>query len=120
VSSGVLIGLFAAAFALQIGGIAMIVWEIVGDVQAARVLREREDAPDPPRAVTTRIPERGVEITVGGAGMQQIIRGMYQADSFRDFVAMRLGEGIRRRWLGVGLIVVGGILDLVANIGSVL
>jgi hypothetical protein len=120
VNSCVLIGLYSAGFVLAIAGILLIVREILDDVRAARTLRERQDAPNPPTAITTSVPGRPVEISVGGAGMQPLIQGMYQADSFRDFVAERLGGGLRRRWLGVGLIIIGAILNLVADIGSVI
>jgi hypothetical protein len=105
-------------FRTSIVGVGLIVKEIVNDWRAARDIEEKADAPDAPHTVPVQAP--GVTGTMGGLGMAPLIRGMYEADSFRAFIAARLRGGLRLRILGVLLFVAGATLEYVAALISAL
>jgi hypothetical protein len=117
-NSDLLITLYSGGFLLQIAGIWLIVKEIVNDFRVARSIRDRTDAPDPPTEIRTVGP--GFESRIGGIGLQPLIRGMYEADSFRTFMAERLSGGLRLRVLGVVLFLAGASVAFAANLISAL
>jgi hypothetical protein len=111
-----LIALYSVGFLLQIAGVALIVREIANDFRVAKAIRDKADAPEPPTAVTAE--RGGIRASIGGLGMQPLIRGMYEADSFRLFMADRLSAGLGLRVLGVVLFVAGAAVDFAANLVS--
>jgi hypothetical protein len=113
--TAVLVVLYIAGFALQIYGVILVVLEIADDVRAARAIRERQDAPSPP-AVVRGSPAPGIEVEIGGFAGAHLAQTAYNIDSFRDFTAERLSEGLRRRMVGVGLFVLGAVVGLLANL----
>lgn len=112
----VLIVMYLVAFALEFGGVALVALEIAGDIRAAKRLAESRPTPEG----ITHSPAPGIEIGIGGS-LGQIIAGNVQnMDTFRTFTLERLTGGIRRRVLGVVLIVAGIGVGTIANLISVL
>jgi hypothetical protein len=114
-----LVTLYVLGFALQIAGVVLVVIEITEDVRAAQAIKERADAPDAsPQGVVGSAP--GVEMYVGGLAGAFMAQTAQNVDSFRTFTAERLSGGLRRRVLGVALIILGAIAGFAANLIAVL
>jgi hypothetical protein len=109
-----LVGLYLAGAACELGGVILVAVEIWRDVLAARKLAAPRETPSEVRYS----PNPNVEFVYGG-GLGQILGGTLQnVDTFREFTLDRLTEGLRLRILGVALILLGAVVGLVANIGS--
>lgn len=100
--------LYCLGFALQIIGAVLVGLEIRDDVQAARRIAMSEAAA--PATVRTR------DVEIGGVLGQALAGAVSGVDSFREFATERLSGHMRRRLLGVALIIVGAAVGLAANL----
>jgi hypothetical protein len=108
-----LVSLYLAGFACEFGGVVLVAVEIWRDIGTAKKLVEPQPVP---QGIAHESP--GVQTFIGGAFGQVLAGTMQGIDTFREFALERLTGGIRLRVLGVVLILLGAILGLIANIGS--
>jgi hypothetical protein len=104
----VAVTLLCLAFVLQVTGVILIVRDIQDDVRLAREIT----------APLTQNPS-GLQfpgVTVSGALGAHLAQQMVRADTFRDFVLQRLAGSVRRRWIGVVVLLAGFAAAFTASI----
>lgn len=106
--------LYGAGFALQIGGVVLVVLDIRDDRKTATRLADK--AEQAKSATHVEIDQGPVTMRIGGA------MGAFQAqmasatDSFSEFVHDRLTGRQTRKLVGVGLVLLGAFVALAANV----
>jgi hypothetical protein len=105
-----LLGLYVAAFALQVVGVVLVVLDIRDDRQAAKTLAEASKS-------TKQLTEiQKGDVIVGGMMGAALAQASATADTFAEFVSERLTSRQDRKLLGVALVLLGALVGLAANL----
>lgn len=113
-SQGWLVAIYLAAFVAEIGGVILIVTDLLADRQDAKRLLDEEPFGEEP----TTLSFFGGAMSMSGAAGEQMARNFFQLEQMRRFHAARIGGSLGKKGAGVALVVIGSALSLVGNIAA--